>query len=99
MPTRGRARRPRGRDELDEEGHRRMGRVAAVIVTYSRLAKLETVLASVDAQTARPEWIVVVDNASTDGTGAYLAGRDDIAGFVVLSLPTNTGGAGGFSAG
>jgi len=76
-----------------------MGRVAAVIVTFNRLAKLQTVLASIASQTARPEWIVVVDNASTDGTGAYLAGCDDIPSLTVLSLSTNTGGAGGFSAG
>jgi len=76
-----------------------MGRVAAVIVTYNRVAKLERVLESVAAQSARPEWIVVVDNASTDGTAEYLAAQRERLGLDVLSLPTNTGGAGGFSAG
>src|SRR4051812_37046317 len=39
--------------------------------------------------------VLVVDNASTDGTGAWLAGQDVVG----ASLPTNTGGAGGFSHG
>jgi len=76
-----------------------MGRVAAVIVTYNRVAKLERVLESVAAQSARPEWIVVVDNASTDGTAEYLAVERERLGLEVLRLPTNTGGAGGFSTG
>ena len=76
-----------------------MGRVAAVIVTYNRVAKLERVLDSVAAQSSRPEWIVVVDNASTDATAHHLASRRDELGLEVLTLPTNTGGAGGFSAG
>lgn len=40
--------------------------------------------------------ILVVDNASTDGTHEWLGSQDGIS---VLSLPENTGGAGGFAAG
>ena len=81
-----------------------MGRVAAVIVTYNRVAKLERVLESVAAQSARPEWIVVVDNASTDGTAEALAERvaatpADASPLDVVTLGRNTGGAGGFAAG
>jgi GT2 family glycosyltransferase len=74
--------------------------IAAVVVTYNRKDKLVTVLEHIAAQSVRPAWIVVVDNASTDGTGEYLekvAASDDRV--VVVSLPENTGGAGGFAAG
>ncbi|WP_231949728.1 glycosyltransferase [Alloactinosynnema sp. L-07] len=74
--------------------------VAAVVVTYNRKDKLTTVLDHVLAQTLRPAWVVVVDNASTDGTAEVLADyvrRDDRV--VVVSLDTNTGGAGGFATG
>jgi GT2 family glycosyltransferase len=73
-------------------------RVAAVVVTYNRLDKLKTVLEKLGAQTMPPEWIVIVDNASTDGTAEYL----DALSNPVLDLTTlteNTGGAGGFATG
>lgn len=73
--------------------------VAAVVVTYNRLDKLRTGIAALRASEVRPQTIVVVDNASTDGTGEYvsaLASDDDID---VVSLRENTGGAGGFAAG
>jgi len=73
-------------------------RVAAVVVTYNRLEKLKTVLAKLRAQTTPPEWIVLVDNASTDGTAEFLAGEDDPA-LDITRLDTNTGGAGGFATG
>lgn len=73
-------------------------RVAAVIVTFNRLEKLKTVLSHVLGQSTPPEWVVVVDNASTDGTADYLAGLDDPS-LDILRLSENTGGAGGFSTG
>lgn len=74
-------------------------RVAAVIVTFNRLEKLKQVIAAIEAQTVRPAHLVIVDNASTDGTGDYLAGLETPLSADIVSLPTNTGGAGGFSAG
>jgi glycosyltransferase involved in cell wall biosynthesis len=50
--------------------------VAAVVVTFNRLEKLKTVLASIAAQTHAVETLFVIDNASTDGTADYLAGLD-----------------------
>jgi len=73
--------------------------VAAVIVTYNRLSKLKTVLASVLGQTHAPRWVVVVNNASTDGTAEYLAGDPFPGALDVVTLETNTGGAGGFATG
>lgn len=70
--------------------------VWAVVVTFNRRALLEECLSALDAQTRRPDRILVVDNASTDGTAAWLAGR---SGVEVLRLPENAGGAGGFHAG
>lgn len=73
--------------------------VAAIIVTFNRLEKLRRVIASLETQTHRPEHLVIVDNASTDGTAAYLAELQTSLALDVVSMPTNTGGAGGFSAG
>jgi len=75
------------------------GTVAAVVVTFNRLEKLRRTIASVRASGHRPDVIIVVNNASTDGTTDYLdsiADQDDLA---VLQLPENLGGAGGFAAG
>jgi GT2 family glycosyltransferase len=72
--------------------------VAAVVVTYNRKAKLPKVLEDVLAQSYSPQWVVVVDNASTDGTDKLLAQYGDDR-LVVTTLRENTGGAGGFAAG
>ncbi|KAA2257084.1 glycosyltransferase [Solihabitans fulvus] len=76
-----------------------MSTVAAVVVTYNRKDKLVKVLDHVLAQTRRPEWLVVVDNASTDGTDEVLAKYETNDSVVILRLSENTGGAGGFAAG
>lgn len=75
--------------------------VAVVIVTYNRRAVLVATLAAWAAQTHRPDALVVVDNASTDDTRAFLAGVPDVQGvpLQVVALAKNTGGAGGFAAG
>jgi len=73
--------------------------VAAVIVTFNRLEKLKRVLASVEAQTHPDLHILVIDNASTDGTGEYLAARTASRPTEVITMATNTGGAGGFAEG
>ncbi|SFW42445.1 glycosyltransferase family 2 protein [Amycolatopsis australiensis] len=76
-----------------------MNKVAAVVVTYNRKDKLGKVLDHILAQSHAPEWVVVVDNASTDGTDALLASYQTDQRVTVLRLAENTGGAGGFSAG
>ncbi|MFE0311419.1 glycosyltransferase family 2 protein [Amycolatopsis sp. NPDC058986] len=76
-----------------------MNKVAAIVVTYNRKDKLGTVLDHVLAQTLAPEWVVVVDNASTDGTDELLASYRTDPRVIVQRLAENTGGAGGFAAG
>ena len=75
-------------------------RVVAVVVTWNRRGLLQEAVAALRAQTHQPAAVVVVDNASTDGTGELLASsysRDH--GLDVVTLAANTGGAGGFAAG
>ncbi|MGO1539271.1 MAG: glycosyltransferase family 2 protein [Leucobacter sp.] len=76
-----------------------MAGVAAVIVTFNRLEKLKNVIAAIEQQTVQPMHLVIVDNASTDGTREFLAGLSSTIPLDIVPLPTNTGGAGGFSAG
>lgn len=75
-------------------------RTAAVIVTFNRSDKLVNVLDALDRQTARPDIILVVDNASTDDTQAVVEARGmtDLS-IRYLRLPKNVGGAGGFHEG
>lgn len=76
-------------------------RIFSVIVTYNRRALLERCLLAVVQQTRRPDAVIVVDNASTDGTGKWL--DEWLAVHILdsrkLTLPENLGGAGGFAAG
>jgi GT2 family glycosyltransferase len=71
-------------------------RVVAVVVTWNRRDLLVEALAALRAQTHQPAALVVVDNASTDGTDALL-GQE--SGLDVVRLQHNTGGAGGFAVG
>lgn len=48
-------------------------RIGVVLVTRNRLEKLKITLDLYEKQTKRPEYIIVVDNCSTDSvTGGYL---------------------------
>lgn len=73
--------------------------VAAVVVTFNRLEKLKTVIASIEAQTHPVETVFVIDNASTDDTGAYLASLETSIPLQIVTMESNSGGAGGFSEG
>jgi rhamnopyranosyl-N-acetylglucosaminyl-diphospho-decaprenol beta-1,3/1,4-galactofuranosyltransferase len=75
--------------------------VVAVVVTWNRSVLLERILRAVDAGEARPVAVIVVDNASTDDTPRVLERLADELStpLHVLRLDSNTGGAGGFSAG
>ena len=70
-----------------------METVAAVVVTYNRLADLQRCIDSLRGQSYSLRDIVVFDNGSTDGTGEWLAQQTDVHS---LSSKVNLGGAGGF---
>ncbi|ACU34098.1 Glycosyltransferase, GT2 family [Actinosynnema pretiosum] len=76
-----------------------MSTVAAVVVTYNRKAKLPKVLDHVLAQTRKADWLVIVDNASTDGTDEVLKQYEGVENVEIIRLTENTGGAGGFATG
>jgi len=75
--------------------------VHLVIVTFNRRALLKKSLAAQASQTLEAAKLLIVDNASTDGTREMLAEEGWLArsGVELLALPENTGGAGGFAAG
>lgn len=72
-------------------------RVCAVVVTYNRAELLVKGLDGLMNQTCPPDEILVVDNASTDGTLDMLAAA--YPEVVVHRLSDNTGASGGFSEG
>lgn len=74
-------------------------KVAAVVVTFNRRELLEKTLAGLESQERPLDHIIIINNASTDDTAEYLAGREFSIPHTVKTLDTNTGGAGGFSAG
>ena len=73
------------------------GRLAVVLVTYNRADMLAKCLASLHSQSRQADRVYVVDNASTDHTPETLAHLTWPA--TVITMQSNTGGAGGFSAG
>lgn len=73
---------------------------AIVIVTYNRETLLRECIRRISDQTVAATSIVVVNNASTDGTRAYLDDLKDKNGiYDIINLPQNIGGAGGFAKG
>ncbi len=78
-------------------GQGRPPQVVAVLVTYNRRPLLLEALAAVCAQTRPPEAVIVVDNASSDGTAAAV--RSAFPSIQLVELARNCGGAGGFAYG
>ncbi|MBM7830019.1 GT2 family glycosyltransferase [Agromyces cerinus] len=72
-------------------------RVIAVVVAYNRRDLLVEVLGALAAQRHPLARVVVVDNASTDDSAEVALAAGSLVDLV--SLPRNTGGAGGFAAG
>jgi GT2 family glycosyltransferase len=72
-------------------------RVVAVVVTWNRRDLLGQALRAVAAQSRPVDHVVVVDNASTDGTDELL--RTEFPRVQVVRPHRNTGGAGGFALG
>ena len=76
-------------------------KVACVIVTFNRLEKLKKALSCYEKQTLKPSLIVIINNASTDGTEEYLSLWRNITEIpsVIINEKQNLGGSGGFKAG
>lgn len=70
-------------------------KIAAVVVTFNRLAMLKDCLAALKAQQRLPDEIVVVNNGSSDGTAEWLASQ---TGLTVITQE-NSGSSGGQLAG
>lgn len=71
--------------------------ICAVVVTHDRLELLRECLTALQGQTRPCDEILVIDNASGDGTGEMLAAEfPDVS---VRRLDTNEGGAGGYHEG
>ncbi len=85
---------PYQEDALEGERH---GRVCAVVVTHNRKHMLERCLAALREQSRPVDGVIVVDNASTDGTSALV--RERFPEVRLLPLRENLGGAGGFNRG
>jgi len=74
---------------------------AAVVVTFNRKQLLTECVDALLHQSQRLDAIFIVDNASSDGTKAYLTERGYLENPLVryIELPQNAGGAGGFHVG
>lgn len=79
----------------------KMHLIVALVVTYNRKALLEVCLSAIANQTKRADLVLIVDNASTDGTEDWLEKwlPENLPQSKVVLLDRNTGGAGGFSEG
>ncbi|MHB1570373.1 MAG: glycosyltransferase family 2 protein, partial [Solirubrobacteraceae bacterium] len=71
-------------------------RITAIIPTYNRAGVLGRAIDSVLAQTMAADEVVVVDDGSTDGTHALVAGLGDVVTYVYqdnsgASMARNTG--------
>ncbi len=73
--------------------------IAVVLVTFNRLKDLKVALRKYEEQTMLPKALIVVNNASTDGTDEYLKdwldAESNFEKYVVTS-ERNLGGSGGF---
>lgn len=75
--------------------------VATVVVTYNRKSLLCECLSAILRQSRPSDMLVIVDNASTDGTSQWLQTwlPQNSPRVILRFLSSNTGGAGGFADG
>jgi len=71
--------------------------VIAIVVTHNRRELLGECLSALGAQTARPARVVVVDNASSDGTPEMV--EREFGDVELLRMADNEGSSGGFHEG
>ena len=71
--------------------------ICAVIVTYNRKQLLKECITAILNQSVKPTKILIIDNASTDGTIEMISQCfGDIPDILVMKMKENLGGAGGF---
>lgn len=75
--------------------------VTAIVVSYNREDLLRECLYAIQSQTRAPDRLIIVDNASTDNAlqVAQTFAEQSTIPTSIQELSSNTGGAGGFSAG
>ena len=76
-------------------------KIASVVVTYNRKELLNNTIESLLNQTRKLDQIIIVDNASTDGTESLLKNRGYFTNQYIsyIKMSENLGGAGGFNKG
>lgn len=77
-------------------------KIGVVIVTFNRKKDLEKALKIYEQQTFTPEYLIVVNNKSTDGTEEFLndwKNKNSDFKKYVINLEENIGGSGGFYTG
>lgn len=80
-------------------GVKYLAKIGVVLVTHNRIDMLIDALKCYDSQTRLPDYILIVNNASCDGTLEYLENWKSIQTKYekkVINLDTNLGGSGGF---
>ena len=76
-----------------------MNRILVVIVTYNRKELLEEAIIALKKQTYQEFDILIVDNASTDGTYENVVKKYESSKLKYMNTGENLGGAGGFNLG
>ena len=74
-------------------------KIAAVVVTYNRKELLNQCIEKLLKQEKCSCDVIVVDNASTDGTQEMIINQYNISKVIYINTGTNLGGAGGFQFG
>ncbi|EQM53106.1 glycosyl transferase family 2 [Lactiplantibacillus plantarum EGD-AQ4] len=69
---------------------------ASVIVTFNRVKLLKKAIESVLQQTVKPEYIIILDNHSTDGTRDLMKQYKDDGKIIYIRTKENVGGSMGF---
>lgn len=74
-----------------------MTEITAVVVTYNRKKLLRGCIEAILTQSRQPDHILIIDNASTDGTKELITSDfENVSIIQYVRLEENTGGAGGF---
>ena len=82
---------------MNMEAKMKNNKIAAIVVTYNRKELLEECIAALENQTKKELDILIVDNASTDGTAEVVQKiAQTQENIVYLNTGSNLGGAGGF---